>query len=234
MILASLSAAAVELVKAITAAGFLALPFLTLLAPLNWHFKKPGGSYATTYNVLGGIFASIFYSYYAFQGPNKVLLLAPLLWFFIPSVLCFVAYFALYVIYEKRVAEGKIKWPAILGLLGYIIALSIFGLLGSIVLKHKEFYMVGGRVVAGEVGVPYANLEISSESFTNSLQDQSDETGRYMLARAWKEMPSKDQVKNDRRLQVVEDSYLPYSCDINFDNHLDFQITLTSRSPTSQ
>jgi hypothetical protein len=189
----------VEFIKYAGTAGFAVMPFLAYWAMLKWNFRVGSTGYGKAFNLVGALFSTILYSFYAFTAPNKSLLLTNLYFFFVPAVVCTVLYFALFLLLGESVAAGKHRWVIVVAMFQYIVVLCIFAVLCTIVLKHKEFYLVGGRVTMG--GQPIPDLVVtwkfkpfapspSTEGGEINLRNQTDDAGRYLISLEWAKMPA--------------------------------------------
>lgn len=232
--LAETSFDAIQFVKVAVAAGFVTMPFLAYWAMLNWNFKVGKVSYAKAFNIVGALFSTILYSYYTFSAPKASLMLANLYWLYIPAVLCTVAYFTLFFLFRASVQKGGTPWVVPVAMLQYIIVLSVFAVLASVVLKYNEYYMVGGTVrLKGEPAqgedVEWQMKYQAADGTTQikDLSSQTDAQGRYLVSERWKDMPSTTTQSLQPVLKVHAQGASPYEKLLTRQTHLPWDIKLT-------
>jgi len=229
-----------EFSKYAIAAGFVTMPFLAYWVMLKWNFKVGNVSYGRAFNIVGAMFSTILYSYYTFSAPKAGLLLASLYWFYVPAAVCTVAYFALYFLFSPDVEAGKKRWVVPIAMLQYITVLSIFAVLVSIVLKHKEYYLVGGKVRID--GRPVVNQRIdwsvkfltqAGTTNTRDVSQRTDEAGRYLISVPWTEMPNLKTSALRPVIIVNRKGTDPYDEPLDQWNHIPWNIDLIPSPSTS-
>src|SRR6266699_5824219 len=91
-----------EILKVITAAGFVAVPALAAWVGLDWYFTKNGKSTRAIFIAVAGFESAVLYSYLAWTEPAPSLIFIPIGWYLGLSVVAVAIYYGLYSIFDGK------------------------------------------------------------------------------------------------------------------------------------
>ena len=181
-------------INAIPGVGLLALPFVSQIDSLNWHFSwksnsKPAGGAAPIatsqreiFNTLAAIFGASLYSFIMFQAPVR--------WLFEYSALCWfglfaisvAGYYALFLGFREATENGQKVYILPLALLTYLLVFASLALLMGLVISLKDYYVFAGHVRSANQPQGGMKVDAGANDLDLSINnDTTDKSGYFCI-----------------------------------------------------
>jgi hypothetical protein len=179
--------------KFVAGGCLLAIPWASNWQKIDWHFTWNRSSQKNLFNGAASIIAAIFYTGATFQPPQNWMVAWPL---WLGALIC-TLFVGLYVLllykYKRRVTDGNVLWPLVLGLVLYISMWCIVALFSRRAFIFQDYHIDGGYLCVDDRPQPNLPFELLDEHRSSLFENRADASGHFLCIRN-REKPSKSSV----------------------------------------
>jgi hypothetical protein len=196
-----------EILKVITAAGFVAVPALAAWVGLDWYFTKNGKSTRAIFIAVAGFESAVLYSYLAWTEPAPSLIFIPIGWYLGLSVVAVAIYYGLYSIYDGKADSSGSWWLLPIALVSYVALFSAVGIFCAAALARHDYLILGGHVFANSKPLPGATVILEDGNLVAIRQRTSGPHGRFVFCLKYKDYEGRGDEDKPAHLVVKATGY---------------------------